>query len=54
VNHYLGHSYVSSSCVAMAMREDRKAKDDFPEAERGSSRLARKLGLLACALERMD
>jgi hypothetical protein len=30
------------------------AKDDFPEAERGSSRLARKFGLLARALERMD
>jgi hypothetical protein len=54
VNRHLGHSYVSSSCVALAMREDRMAKDDFPEAERGSSRLARKFGLLACALERMD
>ena len=54
VNHHLGHSYVHSSCVALAMREDRMAKDDFSEAERGSSRLARKFGLLARALERMD
>lgn len=28
------------------------AKDDFSEAERGSSRLARKFGLLTRALER--
>lgn len=47
VNHHLGHGYVFSSCVALAMREDRMAKDDFSEAERGSSRLARKFGLLA-------
>ena len=36
------------------MREDRMAKDDFLEVERGSSRLARESGLLARALERMD
>jgi hypothetical protein len=53
-NHHLGHSYVFSSCVVLAMREDRMAKDDFLEAERGSSRLARESGLLARALERMD
>jgi hypothetical protein len=47
VNHHLGHGHVFSSCVALAMREDRVAKDDFSEAERGSSRLARKFGLLA-------
>jgi hypothetical protein len=34
------------------MREDRIAKDDFSEAERGSSRLARKFGLLTRVLER--
>lgn len=49
-NHHFGHSSVFSSCVALA-KEDRMAKDDFSEAERGSPRLARKFGLLACALE---
>jgi hypothetical protein len=35
VNHHLGHSsYVFSSRVALAMREDPVAKDDYPEAER--------------------
>lgn len=54
VDRHLDHSYVFSSCVALAMREDRMAKDGFLDAERGSSRLARKFGLLARALKRMD
>lgn len=49
-----GSSYVFSFSVALAMKEDRMAKDDFPEGERDSSRLARKIGLLARALGRMD
>jgi len=34
VNHSLGHSYVFSSFVALAMRENRMAKVDYPEAKR--------------------